>query len=87
MMKQVSPEVESCNNQRDSLDDESIFESSINRVFVRLDMVDEEEHGKEELPLTLYRKPSLRIFTWLILLPYNFGSPFSLSKRQSIGGQ
>ncbi len=54
-MKQVSPEVESCNNQPNSLDEESILESTINRAFVRLDMVDEEEHCKEELPSTLFR--------------------------------
>ena len=41
VMKQVSPEVESCNNQPDSFDEESVFETSMNRVCIHRIMLED----------------------------------------------
>ena len=82
-----APEVESSNNQPHPLDEESILESSMNRVCVRLDMVDEKDRCEEELLSKLYRKPAHHVMPSrgsCILLPSNFGSPFFLSKRLQI---
>jgi hypothetical protein len=73
--------LQASNNQPHPFNDKSLFDSSMNRVCVRIDMIDEEEYCKEELPSTFYR---ILCLMWFILLSSNFDSPFSLSKWQSV---
>ena len=41
VMKQVSPEVESYNNQPDSFDEYTVFETSMNRVCIHWSMLED----------------------------------------------
>jgi hypothetical protein len=41
MMKEVSPEVESCNNQPDSFHEDLVFETSMNRVCIYWSMLED----------------------------------------------
>ena len=41
LMKQVSPEVESCNNQPDSFDEDSVFETLMNRVCIHWSILED----------------------------------------------
>ena len=45
VMKQASREVESCNNQPDSFDEESVFETSMNRVVIPRSMLEDSRGG------------------------------------------
>ena len=48
IMKQVSPEVQPCNNQPDSFDEESFFETSMNRVFIPWSMLEDSRDVAKE---------------------------------------
>ena len=41
VMKQVSPEVESCNNQPDSFDEDSVYETSMNRFCIHRSILED----------------------------------------------
>jgi hypothetical protein len=49
VMKQVSSEVESCNNRPDSFDEESMFETSMNRVVIPRSMLEDSRDVNSEI--------------------------------------
>ena len=76
VMKQVSPEVESCNNQPDSFDDNSVFETSMNRVCIHRSILEDSRDVNSGIAIDTLQK------TIILCLLIAHPTPFQF--RQSI---
>ena len=76
VMKQVSPEVEKCNNHPDSFDEDSVFETSMNRLCINRSILEDSRDVNSGIAINTLQKT--------IILCLHVAHPTPFQFRQSI---